>query len=91
MSKQQDIDTALYDLETALSIISDNVVMPVSGNIYPFYKSAKGDLERAKKALEGLHDHPFKEDVEMPKNAEMTSCYCSTTNFPPCGFCTKEE
>lgn len=90
MSKQ-DIYIALSTLETALSVIRDNVVMPVSGNIYPFYQEAKSTLKRATEAMEQLHEHPYVASNERDYDSEPpTACYCNATNFPPCGFCTKE-
>lgn len=88
MGKFDDVARALEDLETALDIISNNVVMPVSGNIYPFYKRARMSLAVAKKSIDSLHEHPYKEErseVENPE--EPDQCYCNATNHPPCGFC----
>lgn len=89
MSKQ-DVESALYDLESALAIILDRVPMPVSGRTYRFYKDARQNLSRARKSLEQLHEHPYKDVVETPEDYVPNECYCNTTNFPPCGFCTRE-
>lgn len=85
MSKQE-VDIALSDLDTALDIIRDQCRMPVSGYVYPFYQSARASVERAKKALDNLHEHPYKNDT-APRNAEITSCQCATTPHPPCSWC----
>ena len=89
MSKQ-DVEYALSDLETALSIISNHVVMPASGGIYPFYRDAKVTLRSARESLNKLHEHPFVEERETHEYTEPESCYCSTTNHPPCSYCTRE-
>ncbi len=88
---KNEVANALYALDTALSVIRDNVVMPASGNIYPFYERAKQTLRLAEKSLENLHEQPYKEERANTEDAEAPqSCYCNTTNHPPCGFCTKD-
>lgn len=81
MSKIQDVEYALSALETALDIILDSVPGKSS-----FRESARADLERARRALDGLYEHD--QEARTSTSAKPAkSCLCDAIAYPPCSWC----